>query len=344
MSGFAFALTGRDGAARARPDDDGARRRRDAGVPAGRHPGRREGGDARGAAACGAQIVLANTYHLYLRPGSRADPGARRAPPLHELERADPHRFRRVPGLLDGGTAHAGRGGRDASARTSTGPCSRSRPNRAWRSSRRSARTWRWCSTSVPPLPAARERGRGRGGAHDAVGRERSRDAYRGPGVPFGIVQGGTDEALASAKRRGDHGARFPRLRDRRRLRRRAPGGDRQGCAIHGGAPSGRAPAVPDGRRPSGGPRRGGRRGNRPVRLRHAHAQRAERDAVHVGGQGEHQARAVPRRPATPRPRLFVRDVRAVLESVPATPVRLERDPRFAPRTRFTIWPSTSAS
>jgi queuine tRNA-ribosyltransferase len=46
-----------------------------------------------------------------------------------------------------------------------------------------------------PPLPAARD------AVEAAVARttrwaRRSRDAYRGPGVPFGIVQGGTDEAL----------------------------------------------------------------------------------------------------------------------------------------------------
>ena len=33
----------------------------------------------------GASIILANTYHLYLRPGPRADRAARRAAPVHGL-------------------------------------------------------------------------------------------------------------------------------------------------------------------------------------------------------------------------------------------------------------------
>ena len=48
----------------------------------------------------GASIILANTYHLYLRPGPRADRPARRAPPVHGLGRPDPHRQRRLPGRL----------------------------------------------------------------------------------------------------------------------------------------------------------------------------------------------------------------------------------------------------
>jgi queuine tRNA-ribosyltransferase len=46
-----------------------------------------------------------------------------------------------------------------------------------------------------PPLPAGRE---AVAAAVDRTTRwaQRSRDAYRGPGVPFGIVQGGTDETL----------------------------------------------------------------------------------------------------------------------------------------------------
>ena len=46
------------------------------------------------------EIVLANTYHLLLRPGVEADRAARRAAPLHGLGGPDPHRLGRVPGLL----------------------------------------------------------------------------------------------------------------------------------------------------------------------------------------------------------------------------------------------------
>ncbi len=47
----------------------------------------------------GAHILLGNTYHLALRPGDETRPRPRRAAPLHGLERADPHRLRRLSGL-----------------------------------------------------------------------------------------------------------------------------------------------------------------------------------------------------------------------------------------------------
>jgi tRNA-guanine family transglycosylase len=40
----------------------------------------------------GAEIILGNTYHLYLRPVRRADCPTRRAPSLHRLESPDPDR------------------------------------------------------------------------------------------------------------------------------------------------------------------------------------------------------------------------------------------------------------
>ena len=60
--------------------------------------------------ALGAQIVLGNTYHLHFRPGRRPDRRARRPAPLHGVGRADPHRLRRLPGLL--AARHAARGRR----------------------------------------------------------------------------------------------------------------------------------------------------------------------------------------------------------------------------------------
>ena len=46
--------------------------------------------------ATGTQIVLANTYHLTLRPGAETNRQARRSAPLHELAARDPHGFRRL--------------------------------------------------------------------------------------------------------------------------------------------------------------------------------------------------------------------------------------------------------
>ena len=71
-------------------------------------------------AGLGAQIVLGNTFHLMLRPGTEvieAHGGLHR---LHALGPADPDRLRRLPGVQPGGAAQAGRAGRAASARPST--------------------------------------------------------------------------------------------------------------------------------------------------------------------------------------------------------------------------------
>ncbi len=46
----------------------------------------------------GVQMLLANAYHLYLRPKRRGDTGPRRDPPLHGLGRPRPHRQRGLPG------------------------------------------------------------------------------------------------------------------------------------------------------------------------------------------------------------------------------------------------------
>ena len=59
--------------------------------------------------AVGAQIILANTYHLALRPGSDVVQTAGRPAPLHGVGRADPHRQRRLPGVQP---ARHGAGGR----------------------------------------------------------------------------------------------------------------------------------------------------------------------------------------------------------------------------------------
>ncbi len=50
-------------------------------------------------AGLGAEIILGNTYHLYLRPGDELIAQVRRPAPLHRLGPADPDRQRRLPGL-----------------------------------------------------------------------------------------------------------------------------------------------------------------------------------------------------------------------------------------------------
>ena len=47
----------------------------------------------------GAQIVLANTFHLLLRPGDETVREPRRPAWIHELAGSDPHRLRRISGM-----------------------------------------------------------------------------------------------------------------------------------------------------------------------------------------------------------------------------------------------------
>ncbi len=47
----------------------------------------------------GVPILLANTYHLYLRPGTRTDPADGRTAQVHVVAQRDPHGFRRISGV-----------------------------------------------------------------------------------------------------------------------------------------------------------------------------------------------------------------------------------------------------
>ncbi len=95
-----FTLEREDGSRARRPADDGARRGRDARLHARRHA--RDGQGRRSARARAARRAGHPRQHLppALPPRRRADRGARRPPPVHGLGAADPHRFRRLPGLL----------------------------------------------------------------------------------------------------------------------------------------------------------------------------------------------------------------------------------------------------
>ena len=50
----------------------------------------------------GAEIILGNTFHLWLRPGTDIIKGARRPSRFHGVARAYPYRFRRVSGIQSG--------------------------------------------------------------------------------------------------------------------------------------------------------------------------------------------------------------------------------------------------
>jgi queuine tRNA-ribosyltransferase len=139
---------------------------------------------------CGAHIVLGNTYHLYLRPG-------------HEIVRelGGLHRFMNWPGPIltdSGGFQVLSLGGLcrveeqgvrfrshlDGSAHLLT-------PESAMQIQTALGSDVAMVLDICPRLPSAREE------IEQAVARtsrwaRRSVEAYRGPGVPFGIVQGGT--------------------------------------------------------------------------------------------------------------------------------------------------------
>ena len=48
----------------------------------------------------GAQIILGNTFHLWMRPGLDVMAQLRRPAPVREVEQAHPHRLGRLPGLV----------------------------------------------------------------------------------------------------------------------------------------------------------------------------------------------------------------------------------------------------
>jgi queuine tRNA-ribosyltransferase len=144
--------------------------------------------------ACGAQIVLSNTYHLYLRPG-------------HELVRdlGGLHAFMRWDGpiLTDSGGFQVfsleglSRLDEDGVSFRShvDGSLHRLTPELSMEIQSALGSDVAMVLDHCPSLPSPPE------AIEEAVARttrwaRRSRDAYSGPGVSFGIVQGGTDERL----------------------------------------------------------------------------------------------------------------------------------------------------
>ena len=115
-SALFFTATARDDRCQARAGrvEHQERRLRHAGFHAGGHGRHGQGADP--ASSCdeaGAQIILANTYHLFLRPGTDSDPEIRLAAPLHGLGQAHPDRQRRLPDFFPAGAnARVERAGR----------------------------------------------------------------------------------------------------------------------------------------------------------------------------------------------------------------------------------------
>ena len=174
--------------------------------------------------ATGAEIVLANTYHLALRPGRGARREARRAARVHALGRPDPHRQRRLPGVL---AAEARRSATAACASRarSTAPSSSSRPSARSRSRTRSAPTSSWRSTSARRIPPTR-RSRAPACAARSRGSSAACGAHARPPRPGAVRDRAgqhVSRTCARAARRRWSALDLPGLRDRRRLGRRGP-------------------------------------------------------------------------------------------------------------------------
>ena len=300
--------------------------------------------------------MLSNTYHLYLRPGDEriarhgglhrfigwdrpilTDSGGYQAFSLGERRTIDergimlPVAPRRQHAPADAGEGHRHPG--QSRLRHRDGP------RRVPRLSGHPGRGGGLDGADAPlggPLPpavpGAARRGRRRPQAGQAAG---SRCELPAPAVrvtnpgqaQFGIVQGGThrDIRVASAQATVELGFEAyaigglsvgeppgPHVRNRRRHH----------------AVSARRPApVPHGDRHAGGPGRSGRPGRRPVRLRDADPERAERPALHQRRAPEHQERPVRGRPRS-------RPIRAAA----ATRAGTSRGPIFATCS----WPARS--
>jgi queuine tRNA-ribosyltransferase len=144
--------------------------------------------------SCGTQIVLANTYHLHVRPG-------------HDLIRdlGGLHRFMNWNGpiLTDSGGFQAfsmkGLTKLDEDGVTFRshldGSILRLTPESSMEIQTALGSDVAMVLDHCPSLPATRE-ALEQASARTTRWARRSRDAYRGPGIPFGIVQGGTDETL----------------------------------------------------------------------------------------------------------------------------------------------------
>ena len=272
--------------------------------------------------------MLANLYHLALRPGIDDHRAGRRAAPLLRLVANARDRQRRVPGVLalrpplgrrrwgrvqepprrQLGPAHPRVGGRDAAAdRRRPGDGARRVPavagDRGRRLRPRSIGPWRWA--------------------------RRSRECHRGgPTALFGIVQGSV----------------YPRLRQRA-IEELEPldfdGYAIGGVAVGEGTAASRdvvarfAPALPDDK-----PRylmgvgtpddilHAVGRGRRSLRLRPAGAQRAARPALHPRRAAAHPQRRLSRRRPPARPGLRLPRLPAGLPRAGPPPDPLRRDHR----------------
>ena len=283
-----------------RPAAYAARRHRNPGLHAGRHAGHGQRTTQRDLEDLDAQILLANTYHLFLRPGHEL---IRQLGGLHQFmswPQRHPHRFGRIPGVQPERSAQDRRGGRGVPFAPQRRPRTPSRRNPPWTCNWPTAatsmmvldecpeypvsheyarqsmqRTVRWARPGQPSFPAAHGREPDpprpvphRAGLHVPGPAARVRHASWSIWIPTATRSAAS--RWASRGRSAWKWWRPPRTilpRDQAALRH--------------------------GRRDAGGTARVRGPRHRHDGLRPAVAQRAQRISVYLRGAGHHQARAV---------------------------------------------------
>ena len=228
--------------------------------------------------ATGAQIILANAYHLMLRPGAEVverlgglhrfmgwsgpiltDSGGYQAHSMSDINRIDDDgiTFRSI---VDGALVHLS-------------------PRRAIEVQNALGADIIMALDDCPPAgePAGDRQRWLTANERTVRWLEQGRPAHQRPDdqALFGIVQGGTDLELRRASVEAVCNI------DRRRGGGGAAGADPQGRRIHGAAVARRPAAVPDGGRLRARPGGRGAGGGGPVRLRAADTEWPKRDGVH---------------------------------------------------------------
>ena len=198
---------------------------------------RGQGRDARRSVdALGADIILANTYHLHLRPGDELIARAGGLHALHGLARARSSPTRAA--IRCSASRRAARSSKRASIFQShlDGSALVLTPESAVDIQARLGSDVAMMFDECPSWPATHDARRSRDGAHAAVGAPRPRSvpgARRAGACPtcraptpgqaqFGIIQGGTYKDLRDQSVAGHRRGRIRGLRDRRAVGRRA--------------------------------------------------------------------------------------------------------------------------
>jgi hypothetical protein len=152
----------------------------------------------------------------------------------------------------------------------------------------------------------------------------------------FGIIQGATVPALRTESVQatvaiGDGGDRLRGLRHRRPQRRRAAGGHLRRRRAHRRVAARRPAALPDGERHARRSVRMRRARRRHVRLRAPDPQRAQRSIPDQRRAAEHQERAIRRGRPAPRSGVRLLHLPPLFQGLSSPPVRLRRDRRSDP-------------